>query len=82
MPGDLLLQPMAVTSECFQQWHSQLPDAIDYFFRGGGAAINLCLSLLLFLVFLAAKLLVWRERCPLNGGDPCLMRRRQETFCF
>lgn len=63
------LEPMAVTSTCFQQQHRHLPDAIDYFFWGGGAAINLCLSLALFVVVLAVKLLVGKERCPPNGGS-------------
>lgn len=58
-----------MASKCFQRQHRHLPDAIDYFFWGGGAAINLCLSLVLFVVFLAVKLLVWRERCPPNGGS-------------
>lgn len=63
------LEPVAVTSTCFQGQHRHLPDAIDYFFWGGGAAINLCLSLVLFVVFLAVKLLVWKGRCTYNGEN-------------
>lgn len=58
-----------MTSTCSHRQHRHLPDAIDYFFGGGGAAINLCLSLVLFVVFPAVKLLVWKERCPPNGGS-------------